>query len=106
MEVAGEWVHVRVHDGPTGWVSRLYLAAAPNTASSGGPATFTDVSNLARGGINQRMEALGDNQGMIYQDMVNGRSGPSDQFQAIAVMPPASCSRSSGSPMVGAGAVR
>ncbi|MGI6350983.1 MAG: SH3 domain-containing protein [Armatimonadota bacterium] len=33
------------------------------------------------------MEALGDNQGMIYQDMVNVRSGPSDQFQAIAVMP-------------------
>ncbi len=87
MEVAGEWVHVRVHDGPTGWVSRLYLAAAPSTASSGGPATFTDVSNLARGGINQRMEALGDNQGMVYQDMVNVRSGPSDEFQAIAVMP-------------------
>lgn len=87
MEVAGEWIHVRVHDGPTGWVSRLYLSPIPSAASSGGPATFTDASALARGSINQRIEVLGDNQGMVYQDMVNVRSGPSDQFQVIAVMP-------------------
>jgi SH3-like domain-containing protein len=87
LEVAGEWVHVRVHEGPTGWVSRLYLSATPDTAPSGGPTTFTPAPNLARGGMNQRVEALGDNQGMVYQDRVNVRAGPSDQFQVIATMP-------------------
>ena len=85
MEVAGEWVKVRVHDGPVGWVCRVYLAATPDGLSSG-PATIGAVPE-ARGEIRQRRDVLHDNEGMIYQDAVNVRSGPGDGFAVVATMP-------------------
>ena len=85
MEVAGEWVKVRVHDGPMGWVCRVYLAATPDGVS-GGPATIGAVPE-ARGEIRQRRDVLHDNEGMTYQDAVNVRSGPGDGFAVVAMMP-------------------
>lgn len=85
IDVAGEWVRVRVHEGPEGWICRIYLSEKPDLAPGG--SYLVGPEPASRPEIRQSSDELGDNEGMIYQDTAGVHSGPSDQFPVVATMP-------------------
>lgn len=82
---AGQWVRVNVHDGPSGWLCRIYLSETPDAPYGGVRLVGPQIE--ARIELQARREYLGDNEGMVYQDRVNVRTGPSEEFPVISVMP-------------------
>ncbi len=85
IDQAGEWVRVRVHEGPEGWICRAYIANTPNV-SGGGP-MIVGAPPETRQSVVSKLDVLQDNQGIVYQDQVSVRSGPSADFPAHATMP-------------------
>ncbi len=85
VDVAGEWVRVRIHEGPEGWVCRVYLSEKPDLAPAG--SYLVGPEPTSRPEIPQNSDELRDNEGMVYQETASVRSGSSSEFPAIATMP-------------------